>query len=821
VLLPTSAGAATVAPALAATLRTAADADAVGIVIVTFHGQGSLDSPHVAVLQQAGVVRGLTLSRLRMVAINATAGQVRALAASPAVRSIWPNEPLRYFINEARVLTGVQKLRTDAALTRANGGLPFSGKGNFSLVINDSGIDGTHQDLKYPQHVVENVQVVTDPDTLSPTAPPGFTPLLFAEDVPNTDTHVGHGTHVAGIAGGTGQASGARYQGVAPGVNIIGTGSGAGLFILNALGGFQWALANQFQHNIRIISNSWGSSGEFDPDNPINVASHEAYANNIIVLFAAGNSGPGPDTHNPYAKAPWVISVGAGTKEGGLAAFSSRGLRAEERLGDNDPNNDSDAPTIVAPGTGREFDANAGRFTQAIVSVRSSTNVVANGADWDLEIPPAFVPFYTQIQGTSMATPFVAGVVALMLEADTTLSPDEVKQILRETATRMPGFEDYEAGAGYVNAYAAVDKVVNRNKAYGVVNNPSFNAGLTVAPLLPHETFEIDFDYVEETTQPAPTNAYPFDVAPGVGLLHVRVDFGTTAITAETGNVFFLILRDPDGNDIDSGASLPVLDSPRREILLKNPKPGRWVAWISAGYLGGVVPATVPERVNGLIKRYSVTLDPVPDIAGHAAEGAIITALASRLMDTFPDGTFRPDTNVTRADFARVLALTTPVRQSVGASPRFSDVSGEIGLIAEAVTANGSTLRDWDFTPAGMMSAGSTFNPDAAITRLDVAVAFVKAIGLDAVAKAAANTVVTSGGQALTDNEQIPAALRGYVQIALDRGLLEAFPAEVRQIAPGQFEVLPGPRFEPATLVTRATLASKIATFVQVFRAGP
>src|SRR6185369_15165511 len=107
-------------------------------------------------------------------------------------------------------------------------------------------------------------------------------------------------------------------------------------------------------------------------------------------------------------------------------------------------------------------------------------------------------------------------------------------------------------------------------------------------------------------------------------------------------------------------------------------------------------------------------------------------------------------------------------------------------------------LRDFDFTPAGLMSAsGSTFNPTGQVTRLDVAVALVRALGHDAEARAKANSVVTSGGVPLTDNAQIPGALRGYVQIAIDLGLLEAFPSEVRQGPLGQVIVIPGPRFEP------------------------
>jgi hypothetical protein len=79
---------------------------------------------------------------------------------------------------------------------------------------------------------------------------------------------------------------------------------------------------------------------------------------------------------------------------------------------------------------------------------------------------------------------------------------------------------------------------------------------------------------------------------------------------------------------------------------------------------------------------------------------------------------------------------------------------------------------------------------------------------------------VTFNGAALTDNAQIPSALRGYAQVAINLGLFEAFPAEVREIAPGQFIAIPGPRFEPATTVTRATLAAKLNSYRTLFTTG-
>jgi serine protease AprX len=828
--------AATLSPSLQSQVGSLADSTSAGTVIVSFNTTTGLNDSHLNVLRAVGITRGYSLPQLGMVATVATVGQVRALASNGAVRSVWSNDQLYYYMSQARVLAGVDRLRTDAALTARNGGLPVSGQGNFSVVINDSGIDATHNDLKLGPHVIQNVQIVTDTDSNnSVIALPeldGFFTLTTVENLPNTDTHVGHGTHCAGIVGGSGQQSGGLYAGVAPGAKLIGTGSGAGLFILNALGGYQWSLANQFVYNIRVISNSWGSSGAFNPDNPINIATKDAYDRNIISVFAAGNDGPGPDTHNPYAKAPWVISVGAGTKEGGLAGFSSRGTPKAERLADGDPNNDYDAPTIVAPGTGREFAINSGKFTSDIVSTRSASNVVANGADADLEIAPAYLPYYTQISGTSMATPFAAGTVALMLDADPTLNPDEVKQILQETASQMPGYDEYQVGAGYINSHAAVDKVFNRSKSYGSYSGAtdlrSFNAQYTTSSD-PEQTFTINYTPQTPGPQPSNTNTYRFDVNEGFGVLDVAIDFGNNVVTDEFGNSMGLALyppgcvplaSDPQGVPpcaYNSGLTLPALDSPRRRVVVKNPAPGQWVAEVrglrglaAVPQASSPVGIAVPERVDGTINRTTFTLQNIADISGHAAESQIQNVVINRQMDIFSDGLFHPDANVTREDFVRLLVLNTPLRQSLGATPKFSDVSGELAAIAEAATAKGSNLRDWNFVPAGMVSAsGATFNPTGNISRLDLAVALVRALGLDAEAKAKAGTpvTVTYSGQTLTltDNADIPSALRGYVQIALDKGILQAY----FTLEQGPFDLQPTlkVRVKPNDPTTRAWMA--------------
>lgn len=829
VLLALYAGGAAAAkldPRLAAVLDTAPADQDLGVVIVAFDRAGSLRASDLLVLQAAGIGRGHTLDELAMAAVPATADQVRALAANPAVRSIWSNRALDYHLHQATVLGGVDRLRTDPKF-RAALGLPPSGRGDFSVVINDSGIDASHADVELGRHVIQNVQLLTDTATLS-----GFTPLLAVENLANTDTHIGHGTHVAGIVGGTGARSGGLFEGVAPGAKLIGVGSGAGLFILNALGGFEWSLANQFFYGIRVINNSWGSSGEFDPDDPIVIATKKVTDRNIVVVFSAGNSGPGLNTLNIYAKAPWVIGVAAGAKEGGLIDFSSRGTPIWERLTDANPFNDFDAPDITAPGTGRGFEINAERFTSDVVSVRSSSNVVANGGDADLEIAPAFVPFYTQISGTSMSSPFVAGVVALMLEADPTLSPAEVEDILRRTATPMPGLNEFAVGAGYVNAFAAVDAVRHRAKPFGelsqrAVDDARFNLGIAITPAAAAETFAIDF--VPAAPGPDSPNTFPFSIQPGLGLLQVAIDFGNDPQTSETGNAIKLVLHAPDGSTVESGVALPALDPSQIELMVRDPLPGDWIAEVrglsglntAAGTVGGPTTNGIPERVDGQVKRFFVTTDPVPDIAGHALEDTIRAQLALRRMDVLADGGFHPDDAVTRADFARTLALNVPLRQSLADQPRFADVDAALRPFAEAATAGGPSLRGFDFAAGGLIrTEGGLFAPEAEVDRLDIAFALVQALGKHIEAAALAGTTVMYQGQPLVDNDAIPAALRGYVQIALDIGLMEAFPAEVIRNPDGSFTAIPGPRFEPDTVVTRAGVAGVLADFADLFDSG-
>lgn len=355
---------------------------------------------------------------LPMLGVQGTKGQIQELSGLGGVSSIYADQKLEYKLDESRKLIGADRVETD---------LGYTGK-DVGVAVIDSGIDGTHPDLKYPEKTVQNTKIVGDNFFTGQT--------VAVEDLPNTATSSGHGTHVSGIAGGTGAASEGRYTGVAPGSDLVGIGTGDALFILYALEAYDYALENQKEYNIQVINNSYGTTGEFDPEDPLNVATKEAHDAGMTVVFAAGNEGPGNDTLNPYSVAPWVIGVAAGEKDGEtLADFSSRGR----------PGSDLYHPTLTAPGVG-------------IVSTRASTGVTEApiaAPDDAQNIPPELLPFYTTLSGTSMSSPHVAGTVALMEEADPGLTPDEAKDLLTQTATPMD-YARYEAGAGYLDAYAAV-----------------------------------------------------------------------------------------------------------------------------------------------------------------------------------------------------------------------------------------------------------------------------------------------------------------------------------------------------------------------------
>jgi len=759
-ILSSSLSAKSFGPELQGLMSTAAVHD-VFEVIVTFEGEGAINTERLNIIESAGVIGGVSFKQLPIVGITATKAQIEQIYTSNKVRSVWYNAPLSLENDGATQITGVDRLRADS--TMRSQGTPFSGRG-IGVVVNDSGVDGTHSDIKYPNHVVQNALAQTNLHSLS-----DILPITYQEDTANTDIAGGHGSHVAGIIGGNGAMSIGKYQGVAPGAKIIGYGSGAGLFILDTIGGFDYALTHQYDYNIRVISNSFGSTSDtgtdFNPDHPTNVATKTLSDNGVIVVFSAGNSGSGEATiTGNFKKAPWVITVAAGDKEGKLADFSSRGVKGKggEVMVGNEIFHWEDRPTITGPGVD-------------IISTRASlSSLSALSISDDSEVmAPNHVPYYTSMSGTSMSAPHVAGIVALMLEANPNLSWRAVKAILQETATNMPGRETWEAGAGYVNAYAAVKSVVDESLNFGSTTKVErdFNAKALTS---------VQAEYADTVTF-SPVGESEGTVIP------VKADASMVMVRANIDdNTVGLSLTSPSGKRYGSSIALPVLG---QNIAVTAPaEAGDWI--LKANGIGGIsgvaldpvgvtngyaVPGDIAVSIK-IIKTDGYT--GLGDVENHPAKSFIEYAVSEELVDANANG-FEPDETLSRQDLADFLTLGAGIRQSnLATTIAFNDVSGKYSAAINAVNSQGAALRNTAQNQAPVLTGtASSFNPEQAVDRTQVAYSLVQSLALQPLAESFSGDITAifqDQRVVLADQAQIPAEFKGYVQLALDLGILNA-----------------------------------------------
>lgn len=390
-------------------------------------------------------------------------------------------------------------------------------------------------------------------------------------------------------------------------------------------------------------------------------------------------------------------------KDGTLADFSSRGTKGVGGTFSMDGKEWTwkDEPTITAPGVD-------------IVSTRVLAPVSSLGVDRDAEtIDPAHIPYYTNMSGTSMATPHVAGIVALMLEANSTLAPDEIKALLEQTATNMPGYETWEVGAGYVNAYAALDAIYH-NKEYGktLLANQAFNS--SVESETTREDFEIDYD----STTLVSKNQHEFTVEEGISTLTAKVN--AKGILEETGNPVNLVLISPDGEEYSSGISLLFPLYTDRTVSVNSPQPGVWKAELRGlkGNSANPLGISFPEMVKGSLAYTKVSgFTGLNDINGHPAASAIQLGINERLFDGLSSGDFRPDAKLERKHLARYLVMGAEVRQSLptGTTSTFSDVKSADRAFVEAATAKGGAFADVTHHQNGVMRAGGE-NKNSSLT---------------------------------------------------------------------------------------------------------
>ena len=246
----------------------------------------------------------------------------------------------------------------------------------------------------------------------------------------------GHGTHVAGIVGGSGAASKGRYVGVAPRCNFVivkvlnykGDGN-----ISDVLAGLQWVMDNQKKYNIQIVNISVGTSTRENVDeNSLLVKAVDAVWNRgMVVVVAAGNNGPGPMSISTPGISRKVITVGSSDDSIPVELF---GNRVTDYSGRGPTGACIKKPDIVAPGSN-------------IVSCNAAKNFSK------MRSTPFFkndYMLYTVKSGTSMATPIVSGAIALLLSAYPEMTNKDVKIKLRSSARDL-GYGWEKQGWGLLN----------------------------------------------------------------------------------------------------------------------------------------------------------------------------------------------------------------------------------------------------------------------------------------------------------------------------------------------------------------------------------
>ncbi|MCA1564262.1 MAG: S8 family serine peptidase [Acidobacteria bacterium] len=676
-------------------------------------------------LQRIGILGGTRFHVLPAVYVSATPDQLIAVSRLPNVRSLYKNRTLQLTAAPGQGLTGVERARRDADIVRDNAGVPLSGRG-VTVAVLDTGLDGTHGDLA--GRVAQNVKLA---DMQSATV--GFNYPANVENLPNTDQVYGHGTFVAGVIGGNGLKSGGHYTGVAPGARLVGMSAGE-INLVFVLNGLDYLLERGASLGVRVVNCSFSANTLFDINDPVNVATKMLTDRGVNVVFSAGNTGAGWHTLNPYAVAPWVVSVGATDFRGRLADFSSRGSFASELF----------RPTLVAPGV-------------RVVSLRSSglsvTGVEGIGFNGDANLAPDNVPFYTAATGTSFSAPQVAGAIALMLEANPRLTPAEVRDILQRTATPLSAYYAHEVGAGMLNTHAAVLESAFPERKLG-----NFRATLN------HGQVRFVSDPLREISGTVNPGASEFETTVEIpaDALVASMQIGWSAIS--TNDLGFAMYdasgrKQADVNDIN----LPGLAGKRERAVLNAPPAGVWRVTVR-NTLGGL--AATPQQFAGVLEVARAEYAPVKDIGtlGAAERAAVYQNIRSFVM--LPMGQkFRPAQAVTRGELAEALVLGARVPQYVPAASSYRDVhSAAAMLFVESVqnAPQGALFTD--------VERGGSFSPNDAANRLAAAVALVRAAGLQAEAESAQSLPLTN----LLDGNLIPSALRGYVRVAISRGLLSA-----------------------------------------------
>jgi serine protease AprX len=435
--------------------------------------------------QTAGATVRWQLPTITAVNMTVPVSMIPTLEGEANVVYISPDRPMVQYSTPVNPTTEEFATAVQADLAASQYGYTGAGVG---VAVIDSGI-ASHPDLNNSNGTSRVV----------------YSQSFVAGDTTTSDKF-GHGTHVAGLIGSSGASSGtangysATYAGMAPGVNLINlrvldqNGSGTDSQVIAAI---QEAITLQSTYNIRVISMSLGRPiFESYTLDPVDQAVEAAWQAGIVVVAAAGNSGRyaptnGFGTIGVPANDPSVITVGATMTEqtatrvdDKIASYSSKGPTAIDHIV---------KPDLVAPGN-------------RLVSLRVAGSTLDTLYPQYEVTPSSGSSMYYVLSGTSMSTPIVSGAVALMLQQNPSLTPDQVKARLMKTAWKGFGqftssqdgfgnlynneYDLFTYGAGYLDINAALG---NTDVANGVALSQTAtfnqNASVSVSNTTPDSVF--------------------------------------------------------------------------------------------------------------------------------------------------------------------------------------------------------------------------------------------------------------------------------------------------------------------------------------------
>ncbi|MBN1667702.1 MAG: S8 family peptidase, partial [Anaerolineales bacterium] len=386
------------------------------------------DSPQVAqlVARYGGEVTS-HLPIIQGVAARLTQQAYHRLLADPTVTAITPN----YRVQAA----GQGNLpETDypdvigADVVWAEG---ITGEG-LAVAIVDTGIDKDHNGLK-KDLAGNNGHIVAWVDFVAGKNQP-------------VDQN-GHGTHIAAIIANTDLGPDGDWNGVAPGVDLVGVrvldANGGGSYD-KVIQGIQWVIDHQDEYNIRVMNLSLVSAAQSPYwADPLNQAVMQAWAQGIVVVVAAGNGGPDPMTISVPGNTPYVITAGAFTDnytplnwdDDYIAPFSAAGPTLDGFV----------KPDVVAPGA------------HMVSLMKANDQLVRDNPEIQVNSQ------YASIAGTSQAAAVTSGAAALVLANNPNLTPDQVKYRLMyssavwvDPVTTEAIYSIWQQGAGRLNAPGAV-----------------------------------------------------------------------------------------------------------------------------------------------------------------------------------------------------------------------------------------------------------------------------------------------------------------------------------------------------------------------------